>query len=390
MIRIANRLKRLPPYPFAKLEARASAARARGEDVIDLSIGDPDLPPPAAVVEAVREGVRRPEFHGYSSSRGEPFFREAVADWYAARFGVDLDPDREVCCLIGSKEGLANLARAYVDPGSTVLCPEPGYPVYAAGATVLNDGTPASAALLPPAYRFDPDDLDDPNVRLAYLNYPNNPTGAVASRRDLEACVAKARDRGTLLAHDLAYSELAFQAEDAPSILQVDGAKECAVEFHSLSKTFSITGFRLGMAVGNSDAVAALTKVKTQLDSGAPKFLQWAGAEALRLYQGVNPPKEVRAAADTYRRRLTRLANGLAEHGLPARVPRATFYLWHRVSGDGLTFAEGLAEKNVLVTPGDAFGRTGGEYVRWAATQPEERIGVALERMGDGLGGAVR
>jgi LL-diaminopimelate aminotransferase len=384
MIRVSNHLKKLPPYPFAKLEAHASAARARGEDVVDLSIGDPDLPPPRAVVEAVREGVRRQDLQGYSSSRGERFFREAVADWYAGRFGVDLDPDREVCCLIGSKEGLANLARAYVDPGSSVLCPDPGYPVYAAGATVLNGGTPLSMPLLPPTFLPDPDALDGPTLRLAYLNYPNNPTGAVVSRSHLAECVAKARENDILLAHDLAYSELAFDPANAPSILQVDGAKECAIEFHSLSKTFSMTGFRLGMAVGNADAVAALVKVKSQLDSGAPKFLQWAGAEALRLYQGANPPREVRDAADTYRRRLTRLTNGLAEYGLPARMPRAAFYLWHRVSGDGLTFAERLGEKNVMVTPGDAFGNTAREYVRWAVTQPEERIQVALEWMGDG------
>jgi LL-diaminopimelate aminotransferase len=390
MIRVSNRLKMLPPYPFAKLEARASAARARGEDVVDLSIGDPDLPPPGAVVEAVREGVRRQDLQGYSASRGEPFFREAVADWYAGRFGVDLDPEREVSCLIGSKEGLANLARAYVDPGSSVLCPDPGYPVYAAGATVLNGGTPVPSSLLPPTFLPDPDALDGPTVRLAYLNYPNNPTGAVVSRSHLAECVAKAREHGILLAHDLAYSELAFDPSDAPSILQIDGAKECAIEFHSLSKTFSMTGFRLGMAVGNADAVAALVKVKSQLDSGAPKFLQWAGAEALRLYQGANPPREVRDAAETYRRRLTRLTNGLAEYGLPARMPRATFYLWHRVSGDGLTFAERLGEKNVMVTPGDAFGSTGREYVRWAVTQPEERIQIALERIGDGWEGMPR
>jgi len=390
MTAAASRLTALPPYPFAKLEACASAARARGEDVVDLSIGDPDLPPPAAVVEAVSDAVRRQDLHGYSSSHGERFFREAVADWYAGRFGVDLDPEREVCVLIGSKEGIANLARAYVDPGSEVLCPDPGYPVYAAGATILCDGTPVSAPLLPPEFRLNPDNLDRPTVRLAYLNYPNNPTGAVASRKDLAAVVEKARERGILLAHDLAYSELAFEPGDAPSILQVDGARECAVEFHSLSKTFSMTGFRLGMAVGKADAVAALAKVKSHVDSGAPKFLQWAGAEALRLYRGANRPREVRDAAETYRRRLACLVRGLIERGLPVRTPRATFYLWHKVPGEGLAFAERLAEENVMVTPGDAFGRTGRGYVRWAATQPEERIQVALERMDEGLGGQVR
>ncbi|HUI38855.1 MAG TPA: aminotransferase class I/II-fold pyridoxal phosphate-dependent enzyme, partial [Thermoplasmata archaeon] len=271
----ARRLTALPPYPFAELEARAAAARARGEDVVDLSIGDPDLPTPPAVVEAVRDAIRRPELKGYSSSRGERFFREAIAEWYHGRFGVDLDPDREVCVLLGSKEGLANLARAFVDPGSSVLCPDPGYPVYAAGATALCDGTPVAAPLEAPEFRFDPDLLETPGLRLAYLNYPSNPTGAVTTRTELAAIVERARARGILLAHDLAYSELAFEPGGAPSILEAEGAKECAIEFHSLSKTFSMTGYRLGFAVGRADAVAALARVKSQIDSGAPKVLQW-------------------------------------------------------------------------------------------------------------------
>ena len=383
MIRVAARIRSLPAYPFAKLEGLAAAARTRGVDVVNLGIGDPDLPPPQAVVEAVREAVGRPDLQGYSASTGERSFREAVADWYARRFGVDLDPEREVCALIGSKEGIAGLARAFVDPGARVLCPDPAYPVYANGATLLSDGTPIVAPLLPPDFLLDPDALDAPGLRLAYLNYPNNPTGATASRKEFAAYVAAARDRGILLAHDLAYSELAFDPADAPSLLQVDGAKDCAVEFHSLSKTFSMTGYRLGMAVGNADAIAALARVKAQLDSGPPKFLQWAGAEALRLYEGANPPREVRDAAETYRRRMDLLVRGLAEHGLPVRAPRATFYLWHRVPGDGLAFAEQLIGKGVMVTPGDTFGRSGGAYVRWAVTQPEDRIRLALERLAD-------
>lgn len=385
----ARRLTALPPYPFAELEARAAAARARGEDVVDLSIGDPDLPTPPAVVEAVRDAIRRPELKGYSSSRGERFFREAIAEWYHGRFGVDLDPDREVCVLLGSKEGLANLARAFVDPGSSVLCPDPGYPVYAAGATALCDGTPVAAPLEAPEFRFDPDLLETPGLRLAYLNYPSNPTGAVTTRTELAAIVERARARGILLAHDLAYSELAFEPGGAPSILEAEGAKECAIEFHSLSKTFSMTGYRLGFAVGRADAVAALARVKSQIDSGAPKFLQWAGAEALGLYQGARPPREVRVAAETYRRRLARLVRGLSERGLPVRMPAATFYLWHPAPGGGRAFAERLAAANVFVTPGGAFGATGGSYVRWAATQSEERIGTALERIDRVEGGGA-
>ncbi len=381
MIQRSRRLGNIPPYPFAKLEAALEAARSRGEDVVNLGIGDPDLPPPSAVIEAARDAMKRQDMRGYGSSDGERFFKRAVSDWYARRFGVEIDSDSEVCCLIGSKEGLANLARAYVDSGTRVLCPDPGYPVYSTGATLLCDGRPSLATLSPPDFRLDPGVLDSADSQVAFLNYPSNPTGATTSLKDLGAYVERARERDILLCHDFAYSELAFDPEDAPSIMQVEGAKECAVEFHSLSKTFSMTGFRLGMAVGNAEAIASLKRVKAQLDSGPPKFLQWAGATALGLYRSANRPREVSEAVEAYRRRLALLVNGLSKLGHSVRTPRAAFYLWHRVAKDGLSFAQSLLEKNVLVTPGEAFGPGGKRYVRWAVTQPEERIRTALERM---------
>ncbi len=381
MIAPASSLGSLAPYPFAELETQARAARQRGEPVVDLSIGDPDLPPPEVVVEALREAVRRPELHGYSSSRGEPFFREAIARWYARRFGVALDPEREVCALLGSKEGIANLARAYVEPGATVLCPDPGYPVYTAGATRLSGGAVRPWPLAPPRYDFTTGPFDDGKVRLAFLNYPSNPTGAIASKEEMRRAVDAARAHGALLASDLAYSELAADPSDAPSALAVDGAKECTIEFHSLSKTFAMTGFRLGFAVGNAAAIASLARLKSQVDSGPPKFLQWAGTAALELYAGGGRPTEVARAVATYQRRLARLVRGLRDRGLRAEIPKATFYAWHPVPGDGTEFARRLAGANVYVTPGAAFGASGARYVRWAVTRPEEEIAAAIERL---------
>ncbi len=383
MIRASHRVRSLPPYPFAELEAIISERRRRGEDLVDLSIGDPDLPPPDFVVEAAAEALRRPEFQGYSSSAGEPEFRDAVADWYAGRFGVDLDPYREICVLLGCKEGLVNLARTIVNPGDAVLCPDPAYPVYARAA-LLSDAKAEVAPLSPLDFGVPLEALTRTRARLVYMNYPNNPTGATTSLDRLQAYVDVARERGLLLAFDNAYSELAFDPRDGPSILEAEGAKACAVEFHSLSKTFGMTGYRLGMAVGNPETIAALVRVKSQVDSGAPKFLQRAGAEALRQYRRAWAPKEVRDAARTYKERLEMLVRGLNARGFEARVPRGTFYLWQRTPNRGLDFARALLQRNVVVTPGDAFGEQGRDHVRWSVTQSEETLQTALERL-DGM-----
>ncbi|HDN62366.1 MAG TPA: aminotransferase class I/II-fold pyridoxal phosphate-dependent enzyme, partial [Candidatus Bathyarchaeota archaeon] len=282
-VEFSKRLKSLPPYLFAQLEQIIEKKRREGADLISLSIGDPDLPPPPFILEALREEAGNPKNHNYSSSRGEYEFREAVAEWYKKRFGVDLDPEREVAALIGSKEGISNIARAFVDPGDRVLVPDPAYPVYANGATLLSDGVPVTLPLLEElGFKPDLDGVDAKDVKLMYLNYPNNPTGASVTGSELKEFVDFAVDNDVILCYDNAYSEITFGGYKAPSILQVDGAMEVAVEFHSCSKTFNMTGDRIGFAVGNEKLIDGLVKVKSQVDSGPPKYVQKAAIRGLK------------------------------------------------------------------------------------------------------------
>lgn len=378
----SQKVKALPSYLFAELEKIVRQKKREGVDLISLSIGDPDLPPPKIVVDALKEEVAKPENHGYSSSEGEYEFRLAVSEWYKRRFNVDLDPDREVVALIGSKEGLCNIARAFLNEGDRVLLPDPAYPVYANGCTILNGGAPVYFPL-----REDNDflpnleDMDAGGVKMMFVNYPNNPTGAVTSIEKLRELVESAVENKIILCYDNAYSEIVFGDYRAPSVLQIDEASEIAVEFHSCSKTFSMAGSRIGFAVGNEKLIAGLKKVKAQVDSGPPKYIQLAAAKALKMYEEENPPKFVKEACQTYYRRVEILVKELNALGLKCRMPKATFYIWAKCGVNSMDFVKKMLEVGVVATPGVGFGSQGEGYVRFSATCPEERIKEACERL---------
>ncbi len=378
----AERIKRLPPYIFAELERIINEKKRQGVDLISLSIGDPDIPPPPFVLEALREESSNPKNHNYSFSQGEPDFRQAVANWYKGRFGVNLDPKNEVIALIGSKEGLANIARAFVNPGDHVLVPDPAYPVYANGATILCEGIPAIMPLLEENnFKPDLDAVDARNIRMMFLNYPNNPTGSVVDRNELRRIVNFGQDNNIIVCYDNAYSEVIFDGYKAPSILEVDGGKDVAIEFHSCSKTFSMTGDRIGFAVGNSQIINGLLKVKAQIDSGPPSYIQKVAVKALESYVNGEPPEYVKKAAQTYAERRDELVSGLKTLGLKCAKPLATFYIWVKCGGSSMEFASRLLEAGVVTTPGIGFGRYGEGCLRFSVTQPREKIKEACERI---------
>jgi LL-diaminopimelate aminotransferase len=385
VFQLANRVKSIPPYLFAEIEDKVRTKRVQGVDVIEFGIGDPDIPTPAPIVEELRKQVLDPENHNYPSSAGEPETRTSIADFYGKRFGVDVDPGTEVCILLGSKEGLANIARAFVDPGQKVLCPDPAYPVYSQGATTLCDAIPVRVPL-DPSRNFQIEDLDalDRTARMLFMNYPNNPTGACVDAPYLRELYDWCEDSQTILVYDNAYSELTFDDYVAPSMLEI--GKEGAIEFGSLSKTFNMTGYRLGYAVGDASLIAGLRKVKSQIDSGAPKFVQKAAAFALDQYRGREKPRMVRDNIRVFEERRDIMVKGLRDLGFEVSLPRGTFYLWFRVEGSSMRFADRmLNEAGIVVTPGIGFGQDGEGFVRMALTQSSERIAEALERMGKAL-----
>ncbi len=378
----ADRLKRLPPYLFAEIDRKKREVRARGVDVIDLGIGDPDLPTPPHVIQALQRAAEDPENHRYPSYEGMLAFRQAVADWYAKRFNVRLDPEQEVLTLIGSKEGTAHMPLAFVNPGDVVLVPDPGYPVYAAGTWFAGGEThfmplrrengflPDLDAIPPEAAR---------RAKLMYLNYPNNPTAAVAGREFFAEVVKFARSHRVLVCHDLMYSELKFDGFEPPSFLEIEGAREVGVEFHSLSKTYSMTGWRLGFCVGNGAALAGLGKVKTNVDSGVFQAVQCAGIAALTGPQEL--PEQYRR---TYQRRRDVVVQGLKALGWDVDIPKGTFFVWAPVPGglDSRRFATRLLDEvGVVVTPGIGFGPSGESFYRIALTVAEARLAEAMERL---------
>ncbi len=379
---LAERLKRLPPYLFAEIDKKKQEARARGVDVIDLGIGDPDLPTPPHVIQALQQAALDPQNHRYPSYEGMPAFRQAVADWYAKRFGVRLDPESEVLTLIGSKEGTAHMPLAFVNPGDVVLVPDPGYPVYAAGTWFAGGEVHfmplrRERGFLPELDAIPPDVAR--RAKLTYLNYPNNPTAACASREFFSQVVAFARRYGVIVCHDAMYSELRFAGYEPPSFLEVKGAREVGVEFHSLSKTYSMTGWRIGFCVGNARAVAGLAKVKTNVDSGVFQAIQYAGIAALTGPQDV--PERYRK---TYEERRDVVVQGLMTLGWEVDVPRATFFVWAPVPGglDSRTFASRLLDQvGVVVTPGIGFGPSGEGFYRIALTVESARLAEAMERL---------
>ena len=377
----ADRVKRLPPYLFAEIERLIKEKRAQGVDLISLSIGDPDLPPPPFVVDALKAEVADPKNHNYSFSQGEPFFRHAVADWYGKRFHVDLEQD-QVIALLGSKEGIANVGRAFVNPGDRVLISDPGYPVYANATTVLNEGVPVSMPLLE-ENDFKPnfDKVDPTGVKMMWLNYPNNPTAATVGESFLKEAVGFAANNDIILCYDNAYSEICFDGYKAPSILEIEGAVDVAVEFHSCSKTFNMTGDRIAFAVGNKRLISGLTKVKSQVDSGPPVYIQKVAAAALRSFVSDEQPDFLKDLNQIYRERRDLLVKALCDIGYKCEKPKATFYVWVDCKGDSMAFATKLLRVGVAVTPGVGFGKFGEGYVRMALTQPVERIKEACGRI---------
>ena len=381
-ISAARRMARIPPYLFAEIDRKVAAKRKAGVDVITLDIGDPDLPTPSFVVEAAARALQDPANHRYPSYYGLRSLRQAMAAWYARRFGVELDPDTEVLPLIGSKEGIAHLPIALVDPGDAVLCPDPGYPVYVTGA-IMADGEPHRLPLREES-GFLPDLSAIPaevarRARILWLNYPNNPTGAVAGEDFFREAVDFCREHAIVLAHDAPYTEIAYEGYRAPSVLQVEGACDVAVEFHSLSKTYDMTGWRVGMAVGNREVVKLLGQVKTNVDSGIFQAVQLAAIAAME-----EPAAELEKRNAILRRRHVMVRDALAAIGIDVPLPRATFYLWARVPAgfDSIGFAgRVLDEVGVNVTPGVGFGPSGEGYFRVSVTASDARVEEACQRL---------
>jgi LL-diaminopimelate aminotransferase len=381
MFERADRLRKLPPYLFKEIDRKKSEMKAKGVDIIDLGIGDPDLPTPAHIIEALQEAVGDSSTHRYPSYSGMLEFREAVAEWYNNRFGVRLDPEQEVLALIGSKEGIAHLPLAFINPGDVALVPTPGYPVYHT-ATLFAGGEPYYM----PLYRqngFLPDltAISEPSAkraRVMFINYPNNPTAAVAEIRFFEKVVEFAREHNILVCHDAAYSEMAYDGFESPSFMQAEGAKEVAIEFHSLSKTYNMTGWRVGFVVGNKEAIDGLGAIKSNIDSGVFQAIQLAAIKALRRDQSC-----VHEMRRIYQERRDLMIKGLREMGFDLETPRASFYLWISVP-KGYTstqLATKLLERGVVVTPGNGFGEPGEGYFRIALTQRKERLEEALGRI---------
>jgi LL-diaminopimelate aminotransferase len=383
-MRIAKRIEALPPYLFAGLDAKLAAKRAEGVDVISLGVGDPDLPTPDHIVAAMREAVADPATHRYPSYWGSLEFRTVVADWYRGRFGVDLDPAAEVMALIGSKEGLAHLTVAFVDPGDEALVPDPGYPVYAGGTQLAGGAVIDLPLLAEDGYQPNFDAVrPTERTKLLWLNYPSNPTAAVAEPSDFERAVAFAREHDLLLAHDAAYSEITFDGYVAPSVLQVPGAKDVAVEFGSLSKHHNMTGWRIGYVVGNAEAIRALSIVKTNLDSGQFTAIQRAAVEAL-----AGPQDHLAVLRDTYRRRRDFVVETLNGLGWSLKPPLGSIYVWvpTRSGVSSAAFADLLLDRaGVFVAPGNGYGARGEGYVRFALSVPDDRLHEAMTRIADAL-----
>jgi LL-diaminopimelate aminotransferase len=380
-VRFAKRLDAVPPYLFAELERKVSEAERAGIDVISLGIGDPDLPTPPEVIDALAESAHDPRTHQYPTNHGTEEFRAAAADFYRNRFGVELDPAGEVIPVLGGKEGVGHIALACLDPRETCLAPDPGYPPYTSGPVFAG----ASVHYLPlrEDNGFLPELESAPQARLLYLNYPNNPTGATAELDFFAQAVDFARERDLVVVHDNAYSEVAFDGYRPPSFLQAPGAKDVGVEIFSLSKGWNMTGWRAGLVAGNAEIVDAYRRLKTNLDSGMSEAVQHAAAVALTISREF--PREI---SEVYARRRNLLAEGLHAIGLEFKLPRATPYFWVRVP-EGHTSASFtelvLDQASVLVAPGAAYGPSGEGYVRLSLTVPDSRLEEAVSRITEAL-----
>jgi LL-diaminopimelate aminotransferase len=378
----ASRVKDLPPYLFAIIDTMKEKALAKGIDLIDLSIGDPDTPTPEHIIKAMQKAVKNPAHHQYPSYAGMLSFRQAVADWYKKRFNVKLDPKTEVVSLIGSKEGIGHMPLAFINPGDYVLVPTPGYPVYPV-ATLFAGGISYEMPLLE-KNSYLPDLTIIPKyvlkkAKLMFINYPNNPTAACAGKAFFKDIIAFARKHNIIICHDAAYTEMYYGTEKPMSFLQVPGAKDVGIEFHSLSKTYNMTGWRIGFAVGNKTAVAGLGKIKTNIDSGIFQAIQEAGIVALNTKDA-----ELKKLRKMYRERRDILFKGLTKLGLEVNKPKATFYLWVKCPKgiSSMDFTALLLNKaGILTTPGNGFGAPGEGYIRFALTVPVKRMKEAITRI---------
>jgi len=381
-IQPSDRLKQLPPYLFKEIDRLKVEVQSKGVDVIDLGVGDPDLPTPAHILNRMNQATLDPKNHRYPSYSGMNEFLKVVASWYQRRFGVTLDPETEVVTLIGSKEGIAHFPLAFLNPGDLSLITSPGYPVYHIG-TLFAGGQSYFLPLLK-ENRFLPDLSQIPKevagrAKIMFLNFPNNPTAAVADRAFFEQVVRFARENQVIVAHDAAYSEIAYDGYRPLSFMEIPGAKEVGIEFHSLSKTYNMTGWRIGFAVGHARLIAGLSQIKSNIDSGAAQAIQWAGIEALE-----GPQDCLTELNGIYQKRRDLMVAGLKKIGLGIEVPKATFYLWIECP-KGYTSTQTtlhlLEQTGIVTTPGNGFGDPGEGYFRISLTVPEERLKEAVVRL---------
>ena len=379
---LSRRLGKLAPYPFVEISRIIAEKRAEGADVVTFGIGDPDIPTPQPIIDRLLTASQDPPNHRYPETDGLPEMRRAIAQWYEQRFGVNLDPDKEVLPLIGAKEGIGHVAFCFLDPGDVALVPDPAYPVYGVGTMFAG----AESYIMPlreengwlPDLSAIPSDVAQA-AKVMWLNYPNNPTSAVASAEDLASYVAYCRQHDIALLHDAAYSEVGYDGYRAASLLQLDGAKDVGIEFHSLSKSYNMTGWRMGMAVGNADMIKALFQIKANLDSGVPQAIQEMSIEAL-----TGPQDCIEENRIVYQRRRDRVVSALRSMGLTVEVPQASLYIWARIP-DGFSSAEFAArlleDIDIVVTPGSSYGQYGEGYIRLSLTTPDEQVEKGCQRL---------
>ena len=381
---LSRRIENLPPYLFVEISRKIVEKKAKGEDVVSFGIGDPDIPTPTHIIDSLCQAARDPDNHRYPETDGLPELRRVIAQWYEKRFGVSLDADKEVLPLIGSKEGIGHIALCFIDAGDIALVPDPGYPVYSV-STMFASGVPYYMPL-----REENDFLPDLNAipadilgkaKLLWINYPNNPTAAVAELEFFDRITEFARKHGIAVCHDGPYSEVAFDGYQPVSFMQATGAREIGVEFHSLSKSYNMTGWRIGMVVGNAEMINALMRIKSNLDSGIPQAIQYAAIKAL-----TGPQDCIQEHNATYQRRRDLVVDGLKRIGLEVQTPKASLYVWAKVP-DGYTsqeLATDLLERvGVVVTPGTGYGKSGEGYIRLSLTIPDTALENGLSRLSE-------